>query len=155
MSNDFCQETVEALHPFVGGLGVGAIAGAWANLENTGKVGVMVQVDAAAEALTLTLAQATDTSGTGTKELQVRRVYKKLDTDTVYTLDNETAAADYTIPASEAGIVIVEVDEADLDINNNFNSLQASLAGSTARVQAVIYLLRGPAYKPAGASSAS
>lgn len=152
MSNDFVQDTVEQIQPFLGSLGVaGAVTGTWADMGAFSHAGVLLQVNNAAEELTMTLQQATDTSGTGAKALQVRRVYARLEGEVVYTLVSETPAASYVLPAgSGASDVVIEVKESDFDTANDFKALQCNVVGSTARIQSVTYLLGGASYKPAG-----
>lgn len=140
----------EQMHPEAAAVpGVGALAGAYVSLAGFDRCSIVIHVDDAAEELTVDLNQATDTSGTSTKALTIKNAWVKLDAATTYTL-TAVSAATMTIASGEAGIVVIEVEDAELDVNNSFATLSADVAGSTARVVSVVYMLRGSNYNPAG-----
>lgn len=72
-----------------------------------------------------TLKQATDASGTGAKELNFTTIYSKVGTQTGianFTRTTQAAANTYTDTASAEAqaIIAVEIDAADLDVDNGF-----------------------------------
>ena len=125
------------------------LPGTYVSLAGFDRCSVVIHVDAAAEALTVALNEATDTSGTGTKVLTIKNAWTKLDAATTYTMV-EVDAVSMAIASGEAGVVIIEVEDSELDVNNDFVALSVDITGATARIGGAVYVLRGSNYNPAG-----
>lgn len=135
----------------------GANAGDWVSLKNYGRCAVVLfkAVGTAGDDPTITLSQATDVAGTDVKELNFTRVDKKqaatnllaVGTFTTVTQDagNTFTHADL---AEQAAIIVIDIKAEDLDIENGFDCIRASVAdiGSNAQLGAMLYILHEPRY---------
>lgn len=99
---------------------------------------------------TLTVQQATAVAGTGAKDLAViDTVYVKQDTvltsEGTFTKTTQTAATSYTdaTSAEDAAIWMIDIKAEDLDVDNGFDCINASVAdvGTNAQIGALLYLL--------------
>lgn len=131
-----------------------AAAGDWVSLKNYGRCAIVLikAAGGAGEDPVLSLEQATDVAGTDAKALTFDRIDVKQGTLTgigeFTKLAN--ADADYTDAASAEAqaIWVIDVLAEDLDIDNGFDCLRASLAdvGVVAQLGAMLYLLHEPRY---------
>ena len=102
---------------------------------------------------TVTLLQAQDNAGTGSKALNIPagRSWTKTDAD-LTTIGQFTAGVPSTNTLIVAGSAqkqamwMIEIDAADLDVNNGFCALQANVAktGTVAQLGSLTYLLGEP-----------
>lgn len=99
---------------------------------------------------TITLNQATAVAGSGSKALSViDKVYVKQDTVLTgvgqFTVNTQTAANTYTddTSAEDAAIWVIDIQAEELDVENGFDCIQATVAdvGTNAQIGAVLYLL--------------
>jgi hypothetical protein len=114
---------------------------------------------------TVTLLQAQDNTGAGSKALNIpaNRSWTKTNAD-LTTVGTFTAGAPtnntltVATSAQKQAIWMIEIDAADLDVNNGFNAVQANVAdvGVTAQLGSLIYLLGEPrqAHNPGDNASA-
>jgi hypothetical protein len=99
---------------------------------------------------TVTLLQAQDNAGTGSKALNIPagRSWTKTDPD-LTTVGQFTAGAPSTNTLTVSGsaqkqaLWMIEIDAADLDVNNGFCAVQANVAdtGSVSQLGCLVYLL--------------
>lgn len=153
--NQHLLEKIQVASGFVPvDLAGGVAAGDWVSLKNYRRCAIVLfkAAGAAGEDPVLSLEQATDVTGADAKALTFDRVDVKQGTLNAIgeftTLAN--ADADHTDAASgEAqAIWVVDVLAEDLDIENGFDCLRASVAdvGVTAQLGALLYLLHEPRY---------
>lgn len=106
----------------------------------------------------LTLNQATDNLGTGSKALNFTRVRTKYGstalsqtTMTQWSIVTQAAANTFTLTsqAVNVGMVFIDLREVDLDIANNFNHIQLSVAsvGANAQLCSAFYIGGGLDYQ--------
>ena len=134
-----------------------ANAGDWVSLKEYDHCTIIVftGIGTAGQDPVITLDQATDVSGTSTKTLNVDEIYHKtgataLSAVGTFTRVTQTAADGYdTDPidgAENEQIVVIEVDAADLDVDNNFDCLQVNVAdvGANSMLGCALYILSEP-----------
>lgn len=97
----------------------------------------------------ITLTQAQDVSGTAAKALAFAVYFYNLDTvasDTI--LQGAAASNTFTTTAvnSKSGQYFIEINAADLDINNGFTTVKVNLATGVATTIGVDFLLSGARY---------
>jgi len=103
---------------------------------------------------TLTILQGTDVAFATNKALNFTDIYVKQDTllSTVgqFTHNTQAAANTYTdaTSAEDQAIWVVEFDAQDLDTDNNFDCVRASVAdvGGNAQLGCLLYILSEPRY---------
>lgn len=138
-------------------LQTGANNGDWVSMKNYGKIAVvfMSAVGTAADDPTITLQQATDVSGAGAKDLDFTVIHTKqaatdLSSTGQYTKVTQTAANTFTnaTSAEEDLIWIVEFDADQLDVDNAFDCVRATVAdiGSNAQLGVLFYDLTETRY---------
>lgn len=137
-----------------------ANAGDWVSLKHYKHVAIVFHtaVGTAGDDPTLTISQATDVSGTGSKALAINsaKVFKKqAATNLLSTGTWSSASADVSSNtvtnatlAEQEAIIVVEVDADELDVDNGFDCIQASVAdvGTNAQLGACYYILTEPRY---------
>lgn len=108
---------------------------------------------AAGEPPTLTLKQATSAAGADAKALNFTRVYTKVGADLAaigqFTEVIQAAANTYAPAAGDSpAIIAVEISATDLDKNNGFAFVQASVpdVGATAQIGCVLVIGGDPCY---------
>jgi hypothetical protein len=132
-------------------LQTGANNGDYISLKNNRGVLVVFAsgIGTAGDDPTITLQQATDNSGTSVKALNFTTIYRKqaatsLASTTAWTETTQSAANTYTnaTSAEESSIWTVWVDGADLDVDNSFDHLRATVAdvGSNAQPGYLLYI---------------
>jgi len=102
---------------------------------------------------TITVLQAQDNAGTGSKALTIPsgRSWTKTDAD-LTTIGTFTAGSPSTntltvaSSAQKQAIWMIEIDAADLDVNNGFCAVQANVAdvGTESQLGSLVYLLGEP-----------
>ena len=132
----------------------GANDGAWVSLKNYGRCAIVLfkAAGVAGEDPVLSLEQATDVTGTGAKALDFARIDVKQ--GTLSSIGEfakvANAGADYTDDAAAEAQAIWAIDvlAEDLDIDDGFDCLRASVAdvGVGAQLGALLYLLHEPRY---------
>jgi hypothetical protein len=137
-------------------LSVGANNSHWVLLSRYGRLAILLFKAAAGSGTgdpTITLLQAQDNTGTGSKALNIPagRAWTKTNADlsTVGTFSAGAPSTNTLTVASSAqkqAIWMIEIDSADLDVNNGFCAVQANVAqaGSVAQVGSLVYLLGEP-----------
>lgn len=120
----------------------GALNSGWVAAQGT-KLHCIVLLDGTDEDITVTPNQATAAAGTGAKALNVHRVYHKTGTATAFTRVDVGAATYVYQPGANIGLLIVEIDIAEMDINNGFSHVRFALSGSTTRIQGLAVLPAG------------
>ncbi len=129
-------------------------AGDWVSLKHYGKC-LFVLFGAAGTAgddPTITLEQATAVAGTGAKALNFTRIDSKVGTLTgvgQFTTTTQAATNTYvdTVSAEAQKIICIEVDAADLDVDNGFDCVRASIADTGsggAQLICGLYILGAP-----------
>lgn len=116
----------------------------------------------ATEDPTITLAQATDVAFGTTKALTFTTIYTKqatvLTATGTWTKVTQTAAATYTEGTSgeSAAVWVIEFNAEDLDVDNGYDCLRATLndVGDTAQYGCILYLMTKPRYPQATLPSA-
>ena len=94
----------------------------------------------------ITLSQAQDVSGTGVKALNFATYFQNLDTVASDTITQQSAASNtFTTLStnSKSAQYIIEINAADLDINNGFTTLKVNLATGVATSISVDFILSG------------
>lgn len=138
-------------------LSSGANDGDWINLKDWKHIAIIFRsgIGTAGQDPTLTIEQATDVSGAGVKALNFTTIYRKqaatdLSAVGAFTKTTQTAANTYTDgdAAEEALIWIVEINADELDINNGFLCIRATIAdvGAAAQPGDLLYILSEPRY---------
>lgn len=148
-------------------LSTGANNGDYVSLKNYNRCAVVFVsgVGTAGDDPTLTIQQASDVAGTGVKALNFTVIFRKqaatnLTTTGVWTRTTQTAANTYTnaTSAEESLIWVVDFQGSDLDVDNDFDCLRATVAdvGANAQPGYIFYLLYDPKYpqRPADMLSA-
>jgi hypothetical protein len=146
-------------------LATAANTGDWFSLANYGRIAFLFHKGAgtAGEDPVITIQQATAAAGTGAKALNVTRVDTKQGADlaAIGTFTVSTSASPATNDtfstntwtnstlAEEQAIVVIEFRAQDLDVNNGFYFVQASIAdvGTNSQIgslQAILYEPRYP-----------
>ena len=134
-------------------------AGARVSLKGADKVTILIMagVGVATADLELTLSQHDAITAGNTKALTINNTYfYKTNAQDVFTkVKNqvpETEFSSVVVPAlaTAAGILAVDVNAEDLDVNNAFFAVSATLkAAGAARTATMLYVVGGLAYGPA------
>ncbi len=138
-------------------LSSGANNGDWVSLKDWGHIAIIFRsgVGTAGQDPTLTIEQAQDVAGTGAKALDFTTIYRKqgatdLSAVGAFTKTEQAAANTYTnlTAAEEALIWVVEFDTPELDSNNGFDCIRATIAdvGANAQPGDLLYILSQPRY---------
>lgn len=133
-------------------LSAGANNGDYISLKNAERAAVVFVsgVGTPGEDPTLTLQQAQDVSGTGAKALNFTTIYRKqaavsLAGTAAWTKTAQAAASTYTnADAAEQSLIwVVEIDPSELDVENNYTCIRATVAdiGSGAQPGYLFYLV--------------
>ena len=136
-------------------MSAGANTGDYVNVKNYERFGVLLfkAAGTAGDDPTLTITQATDNTGAGAKALTFTTVHTKQGTLTsvgTWTEVTQSAANTYTdaTSAEVQAVWFVEFQAEDLDVNNDFDHIRASVGdiGTNAQVGAMLYVLSEPRY---------
>ena len=138
-------------------LSVGANNGDWVSLKNYNRIAIVFVsgVGTAGDDPTVTIQQAQDVAGAGAKALNFTTIYSKqaatdLSGTGTWTKTTQTAANTYTnaTAAEQALIWAVELQATDLDVDNAFDCVRATVAdvGVNAQSGYLFYLLGEPAH---------
>jgi hypothetical protein len=138
-------------------LQTGANTGDWVSLKNYHHVAIVFisAVGTAGDDPTLTVLQASDVAGTGSKALTFTTIYRKqaatsLASTGTWTATTQSAANTYTndTSAEQDLIWVVEFDSDQLDVDNGFNCVSATVAdiGTHAQLGYLLYILSEPRY---------
>lgn len=132
-----------------------ANTGDWVSMKNFKHVAIVLVKGAGAngEPPTITVQQAKDASGGSAKALNFTDVYVKSNAD-ITTVDKftKTTQASGNTYAPAAGdtqmVAVIEFDAQDLDTENGFSFVQASIAdvGSTSQIGTILYVLGAGRY---------
>lgn len=118
--------------------------GIWFSLKNAAKVFIVVHITQGnAATILLSLLQASAVAGTGSKAI-TGKIYTALDTATTDVLVAQPDATTFTTDAAlKNKIVVFEVDPANLDVANLFNTLTLSTGASNVAniTEAVAYVI--------------
>jgi hypothetical protein len=118
--------------------------GAWFSLKNAAKAFIVVHITQGnAATILLSLLQASAVAGTGAKAV-TGKIWTALDTATTDVLAAQADATTFTTDAAlKNKIVVFEVDPANLDLANNFNTLTVSTGASNVAniTEAVAYVV--------------
>jgi hypothetical protein len=109
---------------------------------------------ASGEDPTLTLQQASSVAGAGAKELYFTTIYVKQGSDLesigTFTKTTQSSANTYTSATSGEAQAIwaVEFDADELDVDNGFDCIRATVAdvGDTSQIGTIVYILSEPRY---------
>lgn len=140
-------------------MSAGANNGDWVSLEKFNHVAIVFYKagGTAGDDPTLTIQQARDAVGSGAKNLPFTRIYRKQGSDlqTVgqWTVTEQTANHQYTndTSAEQQLFWVVEFDASELDVNNGFKFVRATVAdvGANAQLGCLLYVLTEPRYADA------
>lgn len=138
-------------------LATAANAGDWVSLKKYGECHIVFfgGPGAAAEPATITVEQASAVAGTGAKALTFTTYYLKqaatnLQSTGTWTETTQTAANTVVLGSGangdKAAIVVITIKAEDLDTENGFDCVRASVAdvGVTAQTAALLYILGAP-----------
>ena len=131
----------------------------YVSLKNHSKVTVIITADNATTVTgsAITLKQATAVAGTGEKALAFSFVYQNEDTAASDVLA-KTAVTSDTFTTDDTDnknlIYVIEVDAADLDVDNSFDCFRAGVADGAASTISVVYVLGGSRYNEDVSASA-
>ncbi len=139
-------------------LATAANPGDWMSMKNYERCTIVFfgAAGTAGDDPTLTLEQATTVSGGSAKALNFTRIDMKQGSD-LYTIGDYTtvtqAAANtyvHTDGAENQKIWLVDVKAEDLDVDNGFDCIRASISdvGTNAQLACLLYLMRGPRHSP-------
>lgn len=156
MRNGLVQQV--DLNKFVMGCAPAALAttagdGDYVSMKNFSRLTIVILVLNATTVTggAITLKQATAVAGTGEKELAFTKAYRNIDCaagDTLaeFTVTSNTFTTDTT--NSKQLMYVIEVEAADLDINNNFDCVRLDSASMANAVGSVLYILSGARNQP-------
>ena len=102
---------------------------AWVSFKNAQRLLLIIQGDAASSGGDITLKQATDASGTGSKALDFTSIAKVVKGTGVET--RETVVANSHTLALDANTYVIEIDSADLDVQNDFGFVRVEASSLT------------------------
>lgn len=123
--------------------------GAYISMKGYQKVFCVYNIDQGnAATIACTPQQAQDVSGTGVKALTSCRIWVNDDAAASDALVRQADAASYTTTANvKRKVVILEVEDAMLDVNNGFDCLRANTgASNVANLTSLLYVLTGARY---------
>jgi hypothetical protein len=139
-------------------LATAANPGDWISMKNFERLTVIFFAAAGTngEDPTLTLEQATAVAGTSAKALNFTRIDTKQGADLfaigTFTTVTQSAANTYTNTdaAENQKIWVVDVKAEDLDVDNGFDCVRASISdvGTSAQIGALLYIAWGAQYAP-------
>lgn len=139
-------------------LATAANPGDWVSMKSYERMAVIFFAAAgtAGDDPTLTLEQATAVAGTSAKAMNFTRIDTKQGADLLavadYTTVTQAAANTYTdaTSAEVQKIWIVEVKAEDLDVDNGFDCIRASISdiGANEQLGCLLYMGRGARYSP-------
>lgn len=129
-------------------MATGANAGDWVAMKNFSSLAIVIFKAAgdAGEPAIVTVSQATDNTGTGTKALNFTRIDLKagaaLTSIGNFTKVVQAAANTYSIEGDYQAIAVIEIDATALDVANEFDYIQASIAdvGATSQIGGILYM---------------
>jgi len=134
----------------------GANSADYVSIKGYNRIGVLPCKNAgtAGDDPTLTIQQAQDVSGTGAKALNFTTIFTKQDTVLTgvnsWTKNTQSAGNTYTdaTSAEDAALWYVEFRADELDVDNGFDCITASVAdvGTNAQLGALMFLLGEPRY---------
>lgn len=164
-SNALFVEQAQIVAGFVPvNLATAANAGDWVSMKGFSRCTVVFFAAAgtAGDDPTLTIEQATAVAGTGNKALNFTRLDVKQGADLAaigaFTAVTQSAANTYTEATSAEAqkIWVVDIKADDLDADNGFDCIQASISdvGSNAQLGCLLYILWGARYMPPGSAIA-
>lgn len=141
-------------------LNTAGAVGARIKLDKTPAVAVVLHIGTslAGGVVDVTLKQHNAASAGTSKVLSVaKKYYKKVGAATEFTMvEPSVAASNYVLSTdfdTDGGIVVFEIEEADLDINNGFAWFSVDLAdGGVAKLASGLYAFE-PEFKPAYAQT--
>lgn len=144
-------------------LQTGANTGDWVSLETYNRMAVVFlsAVGTAADDPTLTLQEATDNAGAGAQNLNFTRIYRKqaavdLSGTAQWVETTQVAANTFTnaTAAEEDLIWVVEFRSTDLDVDDGYTFLRATVAdiGANAQLGYLMYIASEPRYPAAPAA---
>ena len=147
-------------------LQTGANDGDYVSLKDYKHVAVVFTsgVGTASDDPTLTIQQASDNAGTGVKDLDftvimVKQAATSLASTGQWTKTTQAAANTYTstTAAEQSLIWVVEFDADELDVDNDFDHIRATVAdiGSNAQPGSLMYILSEPRFPRAAADMLS
>lgn len=129
-----------------------ALTSVWVNLKDyEGAIFVIFATDdAAGDDVAVTLREAQSNTGTGARALTPRAWYRASGSAFGEAFTQLTTAA-VTIEGSENNVLIVEVDAAELDVNNDYTHVQVQTdnGGDAGKVLACVALAVGPRHATA------
>jgi hypothetical protein len=129
--------------------------GDWVSLKNYDHCSIVLfkAIGTAGDDPTITVKQAQDVSGTGAKALTFTTLYSKQGTQTsigTWTLVTQSAANTYSndTSAENQAIWVIDIRCDELDTDNGFDCIQASVAdvGTNAQLGCMLYFLYGARY---------
>ena len=129
--------------------------GDWVNMENYGRCTILLfkAAGTAGQDPVITVNQATTNAGGSSKALNFSVIHEKVGTLTSvgqYTMVDQSAANTYENLASaeSQGIFLIDIQAEDLDSDNDFKFIQASVpdVGAAAQLGCLLYLLSFPRY---------
>jgi hypothetical protein len=143
--------------------------GDYVNLSNYQKVTVLFWsvIGTAGDDPTVTFQQASDVAGTGVKALNpdsAKAFKKQAATNLLSTGAWADASADISTntwtnadSAEQETLVAIDIDADELDVDNDFNCIRATVAdvGSNAQLGALVYILSKPRFPAAAANMLS
>lgn len=131
--------------------------GDWISLRNYRHVAILVfkAAGASGEPPTITTQQAKDTGGGDAKDLNFTTIHVKNGADLgaigQFTKVTAVASNDYALAAGNTqALVLIEFNAEDLDADNGFDCIRATIAdvGDTSQIGCMLYLLSSPRYTP-------
>ncbi len=137
-------------------LATAANPGDWVSMENFKRLAIIFFKGAgtAGDDPTITVTQATDAAGTGSKALNFQRVARKQGADLFaigqFTTTAPAAGNTFTNDtlAETQAIIVIDIDANELDVNNGFKFVQATVSdvGTNAQMGALLYIPYWPRY---------
>jgi len=155
--NQLLTEKVQIASGFVPiSMAAGANAGDWVSLKNFLRCAIVFfkAAGTAGDDPVITLLQATSVAGSNSKALNFTRIDSKqgaaLTAIGQFTKTEQAAGNTYsnlTLAETQA-IIVIDIKAEDLDIDNGFDCLQASVAdvGTNAQIGGLLYLLHDPKF---------
>lgn len=127
-----------------------AMTAKYISMKNVDRVSILINVGAwAGGTAAVTLAQATDVSATGAKALSFTKQWNDVVADGTL-VETAVAANTFNIDSTYANKqIVIEVDAADLDVNNDFDCLTLAIAspGANSDFYSVEYVCLGLRYQ--------
>lgn len=136
----------------------GANAGDWISMKNYQRILIVLLkgAGAAGQDPTITVEQATTSAGAGNKALNFSTIYSQVGTLAnlgQWTKTTQAAGNTYvdTVSGEAQAIICIEIMAEDLDLDNDYDFIQASVAdvGSTSQIGTLFYICADPRYMDA------